>query len=90
MLVELEDELDALLYEQAALREWNNEALADVAETADRVNSAITEQRRIETELKRRQGRRGTEAARGRGTGAAGCVRAPPGSPPTTTSTSAS
>ena len=55
VLVELEDELDALLYEQAALREWNNEALADVAETADRVNSAITEQRRIETELKRRK-----------------------------------
>ncbi len=55
VLVELEDELDALLYEQAALREWNDAAAADVAETADRVNSAITEQRRIETELKRRK-----------------------------------
>ncbi|MYI28286.1 MAG: hypothetical protein F4064_09350, partial [Acidimicrobiales bacterium] len=55
VLVELEDELDALLYEQAALAEWNDAAAADVAETADRVNSAITEQRRIETELKRRK-----------------------------------
>ncbi len=55
VLVELEDELDALLYEQAALREWNDAAAADVAETADLVNSAITEQRRIETELKRRK-----------------------------------
>jgi len=55
VLVELEDELDALLYEQAALAEWNDAAAADVAETADRVNSTITEQRRIETELKRRK-----------------------------------
>lgn len=55
VLVELEDELDALLYEQAALAEWNDAAAADVAETANRVNSAITEQRRIETELKRRK-----------------------------------
>lgn len=55
VLVELEDELDALLYEQAALQEWNDAAAADVAETANLVNSAITEQRRIETELKRRK-----------------------------------
>jgi LAS superfamily LD-carboxypeptidase LdcB len=55
VLVELEDELDALLYEQAALREWNDEAAADVDETVNLVNSAITEQRRIETELKRRK-----------------------------------
>ena len=55
VLVQLEDELDTLLYEQAALREWNDAAAADVAETADRVTSAITEQRRIETELKRRK-----------------------------------
>ncbi len=55
VLVELEDELDALLYEQAALAEWNDAAAADVAETASLVNSAITEQRRIETELKRRK-----------------------------------
>ena len=55
VLVELEDELDALLYEQAALQEWNDAAAADVAETADRVTSAITEQKRIETELKRRK-----------------------------------
>jgi len=55
VLVELEDELDALLYEQAALQEWNDAAAADVAETAQLVTSAITEQRRIETELKRRK-----------------------------------
>ena len=55
MLVELEDELDTLLYEQAALQEWNDAAAADVAETADLVASAITGQRRIETELKRRR-----------------------------------
>ena len=55
VLVELEDELDALLYEQAALQEWNDAAAAEVAETANLVNSAITEQRRIETELKRRK-----------------------------------
>jgi len=55
VLVELEDELDTLLYEQAALQEWNDAAAADVAETADLVASAITGQRRIETELKRRK-----------------------------------
>ena len=55
ILTELEYVLDALLYEQAAMEEWNAVAAADVAETADRVNSAITEQRRIETELKRRK-----------------------------------
>ena len=55
VLVELENELDALLYEQAALQEWNDAAAEDVAETANRVNSAITEQKRIETELKRRK-----------------------------------
>ena len=55
VLVELEDELDALLYEQAALREWNDAAAADVAETANLVSNAITEQRRIETEQKRRK-----------------------------------
>ena len=55
VLVELEDELDALLYEQAALREWNDAAAAEVAETANLVNSVITEQRRIETEQKRRK-----------------------------------
>ena len=55
VLVELEDELDTLLYEQAALQEWNDTAAADVAETADLVASAITGQRRIETELKRRK-----------------------------------
>ena len=55
VLVELEDELDALLYEQAAMQEWNDAAAADVAETANLVASAITEQRRIDTELKRRK-----------------------------------
>jgi len=55
ILTELEYVLDALLYEQAAMQEWNAAAAADVAETANLVNSAITEQRRIETELKRRK-----------------------------------
>ena len=78
VLVELEDELDALLYEQAALQEWNDAAAADVAETAQLVTSAITEQRRIETELKRRKAeeerkrREAEERARREREGAAG------------------
>ncbi len=55
VLVELEDELDALLYEQAALEEWNAAAAADVAATAEHVTSVIREQDRIESELKRRK-----------------------------------
>ena len=78
VLVELEDELDALLYEQAALQEWNDDAAADVAETANLVTSAITEQRRIDTELKRRKAeeerkrREAEERARREREGAAG------------------
>ena len=55
VLAQLEHELENLLYEQVALQEWNDAAAADVAETADRVTSAISEQRRIESELKRRK-----------------------------------
>ena len=55
VLVELEHQLENLLYEQVALQEWNDAAAADVAETADRVTSAISEQKRIESELKRRK-----------------------------------
>ncbi len=55
VLVELEDELDALLYEQAALEEWNAAAAAEVAATAEHVTSVIREQDRIESELKRRK-----------------------------------
>ena len=55
VLVELEDELDALLYEQAALEEWNAAAAAEAAAAADRVTSVIREQSRIEAELKRRK-----------------------------------
>ncbi|WP_420444567.1 D-alanyl-D-alanine carboxypeptidase family protein [Candidatus Poriferisodalis sp.] len=55
VLAQLEHELENLLYEQQALQEWNDAAAADVAETADRVTSAISEQRRIESELKRRK-----------------------------------
>ncbi|WP_419553966.1 D-alanyl-D-alanine carboxypeptidase family protein [Candidatus Poriferisodalis sp.] len=55
MLAQLEHEFENLLYEQQALQEWNDAAAADVAETADRVASAISEQRRIESELKRRK-----------------------------------
>ena len=55
VLVELEDELDALLYEQAALAEWNASAAADAAATAERVTSVLREQDRIESELKRRK-----------------------------------
>ncbi|WP_419910731.1 M15 family metallopeptidase [Candidatus Poriferisodalis sp.] len=55
VLVELEDELDALLYEQAALEEWNASAAAEAAATAERVTSVIREQDRIESELKRRK-----------------------------------
>ena len=78
VLVELEDELDTLLYEQAALQEWNDAAAADVAETANLVTSAITEQRRIDTELKRRKAeeerkrREAEERARREREGAAG------------------
>ena len=55
VLVELEDELDALLYEQAALAEWNASAAADAAAAAERVTNVIREQDRIESELKRRK-----------------------------------
>ncbi|WP_420625984.1 M15 family metallopeptidase [Candidatus Poriferisodalis sp.] len=55
VLAQLEHEFENLLYEQQALQEWNDAAAADVAETADRVASAISEQRRIESELKRRK-----------------------------------
>ena len=55
VLAQLEHELENLLYEQVALQEWNDAAAADVADTADRVSSAISEQRRIESELKRRK-----------------------------------
>ena len=55
VLVELEDELDALLYEQAALEEWNATAAAEAKATAERVTSVIREQDRIDAELKRRK-----------------------------------
>ncbi|WP_419946376.1 M15 family metallopeptidase [Candidatus Poriferisodalis sp.] len=55
ILTELEYVLDALLYEQAAMQEWNAEAAADAAETADLVANAIREQKQIEAELKRRK-----------------------------------
>lgn len=55
VLVELEDELDALLYEQAALEEWNAAAAAEVTATAEHVTNVIREQDRIESELKRRK-----------------------------------
>ncbi|WP_420621389.1 D-alanyl-D-alanine carboxypeptidase family protein [Candidatus Poriferisodalis sp.] len=55
VLAQLEHEFENLLYEQQALQEWNDAAAADVAETADRVASAISGQRRIESELKRRK-----------------------------------
>ena len=55
ILTELEYVLDALLYEQAAMEEWNAAAAADAKATADRVTSVIREQDRIESELQRRK-----------------------------------
>lgn len=55
VLEELEYQLETLLYEQAALEEWNSAAAADAAETANRVTSVIREQDRIDAELKRRK-----------------------------------
>ena len=55
VLTELEYVLEALLYEQAAMEEWNAAAAADAAETAELVAGAINEQKRIEAELRRRK-----------------------------------
>lgn len=55
ILTELEYVLDALLYEQAAMEEWNAAAAADAKAAADRVTSVIREQDRIESELQRRK-----------------------------------
>ena len=55
VLEELEDKLDTLLYEQAALQEWNDEAAAEAAATAELVASTISEQKRIQAEQKRRK-----------------------------------
>ena len=66
VLEELEFVLDRLLYEQAALQEWNDEAAAEAAATADLITSAINEQTRIKSEQKRRKEeaeRRAREAA---------------------------
>lgn len=54
LLEELEDRLDTLLFEQAAMEEWDAATAAEVAETTEEIAGAINQQQRITTELKRR------------------------------------